>query len=131
VVWTPSLSKRIYYTPDFHRSWVIIFSTVTRLMPEQSSNLSNPYRDKRFFTSPKKPDYLWGLPSFLCSGFHATLSQDIKVPGHKVYHSFPSSTRVKKSGTVPSPFIILMTWYLIKYKHNFTYFTCSWYLLPC
>jgi len=49
---------------------------------------SNPGRDKRFFSSPKCPDWPWGLPSLLVIG-HWGFSLGINYinqPGYNFDH---------------------------------------------
>jgi hypothetical protein len=55
---------------------------------------SNPGRDKIFFSSPKRPDRLWGPPSLLLNWCRSYFSE-VKQPERKVNHSTPSSAEVK------------------------------------
>jgi hypothetical protein len=65
---------------------------------------SIPGRGKRFFSSPRCPDQLWGPPSLLFSGYLG-----VKWWGHEADHSPPSSARVKKGGAIP-PLPHLSSW---------------------
>ena len=48
----------------------------------------------RFFSSPKRPDRLWGPPSLIFSGYRG-ISSGVKRPECDVDHSPPSSAEVK------------------------------------
>jgi hypothetical protein len=52
----------------------------------------NPGRGQRFFCSPNHPDWLWGLPSFVFSGYQGSFS-GVKSPGHDLDYTHPSSTK--------------------------------------
>jgi hypothetical protein len=41
----------------------------------------------RIFTSPRRPDRLWGPPSLLFNGYGGVLSQGVKRPGREANHS--------------------------------------------
>jgi hypothetical protein len=49
---------------------------------------------KRFFSSPERPDRLWGPSSFLFNGY-GVLSPGVKQPGRDIYHSPPSIADVE------------------------------------
>jgi len=55
---------------------------------------SNAVRAKRFFSSPKRPDLLWGPPSLLFNGRQLSFPK-VKQPGRAVNHSPPASAEVK------------------------------------
>jgi hypothetical protein len=55
----------------------------------------------RFFSSPQRPDRLWGPPRLLPSGYRGTLSPGTKRPGREADHSPPSSAQVKNDGAIP------------------------------
>jgi hypothetical protein len=62
----------------------------------------------RFFSSPQRPDRLWGPPSLVFSGYWESFPLDIRRQGRKPGHSPPSSAEVKKGGTIPPhPYISL------------------------
>jgi hypothetical protein len=63
---------------------------------------SNPDMSKRFFSSPKCPDWLWGLPSLLFNEYWGSLL-GVKWPGCKVNHSPLSSAKVKNEWSYTSP----------------------------
>jgi hypothetical protein len=52
------------------------------------------------FSFPRRPDWLWGPPSLLCNGYAGALSPGLKRPGREADHSPPSSTEVRKRGSV-------------------------------
>jgi hypothetical protein len=52
----------------------------------------NPSSGKRFFSSPKCPDQLWGLPNFLFSGYCGSFP-GVKQAVHEVNHSPRSSVQ--------------------------------------
>jgi hypothetical protein len=49
----------------------------------------------RIFSSPRRPDRLWGLSSLLSNGY-VGFSPEIKRPGSEADHSPPTSAEVKK-----------------------------------
>jgi len=49
---------------------------------------------KRFFSSPKHADWLWGSPSLLCSGFQVSFLVVEKL-ACDIYHPLPSGADVK------------------------------------
>jgi hypothetical protein len=88
---------------------------------------SYPDRGKRFFCSPKRPDRLWGPPSFLFSGYW-DLFLGVKRSGRD-NHSPPSSANVRYewscTSTPPMCFhkekLCLFYLFLNKYfSHKFT-----------
>jgi hypothetical protein len=50
----------------------------------------------RIFTSPCRPDRLWGPPNLLSNGYRGALSLRVKRPGRESDHSPPTSAEVKK-----------------------------------
>ena len=56
--------------------------------------VSNLGWGKRFLSTVKHPDLLWGLPTLLFDGYWGFF-QGIKWPGHEIDHSPPSSAEVK------------------------------------
>jgi hypothetical protein len=62
-----------------------------------------PDRGKRFFSTPKCPDQLWGPPSLLISGYQELFpgGWGVKQSGHEADHSLPSSAEVKNGGALP------------------------------
>ena len=68
---------------------------VVTLNPQQSGR-SGLYhgKDKWFFSSPNRPDWLRGPPDLLFSGYRGYVL-GVKLPGRGVEHSRPSSAEVK------------------------------------
>jgi hypothetical protein len=54
----------------------------------------------KVFSTPQRPDRLWGPPSLMSSGYRGYFAR-AKWPGREVDRSPPSSAEVKNSGTVP------------------------------
>jgi hypothetical protein len=50
----------------------------------------------RIFFSPRRPDRLWGQPSFLSKRVLGAISPEVKRPGREPDHSPPASAEVKK-----------------------------------
>jgi hypothetical protein len=50
----------------------------------------------RIFTSPCRPDGLWGPPNLLSNGYWGALSPGVKRQGREADHSPPTSAGVKK-----------------------------------
>jgi hypothetical protein len=50
----------------------------------------------RIFTSPCRPDQLWGPPNLLSNGFRG-LSPGVKRPGRVADHSHPTNAEIKKT----------------------------------
>jgi hypothetical protein len=50
----------------------------------------------RILYSPRRPDRLWGLPSFLSSGYRRLFPGGVKRPGREADNSPPTSAEVKK-----------------------------------
>jgi hypothetical protein len=72
---------------------------------------SNPGRDKRFFSSQKCPDQLWGLPNLLFSGCWGSFS-GINRSGYEVQAS-PSSAEVKNEWShmsAPTTYLHVVDW---------------------
>jgi hypothetical protein len=62
----------------------------------------NPGRCKRFFCVPKCPHWLWGLSSFLFSGYWGAVFLTVKQLGFDANHLPPSSDEVKYDGNYTS-----------------------------
>jgi hypothetical protein len=56
---------------------------------------------KRYFFSPKHPDWLWGPPSFLLNGYCGSFP-GVQQLEHDVDYSPPSSTKVKNKWSYTS-----------------------------
>jgi hypothetical protein len=51
---------------------------------------------ENIFSSPRRPDRLWGPPSLLYNGYRGALSLRVKRPGNEADHSPPPSAEIKK-----------------------------------
>jgi hypothetical protein len=71
--------------------WPLFYSVVGRVTVRSSS----PGKDKRFFCSPKRPDWLCGPPSLLLNGYRGSFPRT-KRPGFAVNHSSVASVEVNK-----------------------------------
>ena len=82
---------------------------------------SNTSRVKRFFSSPKHPDQLWGPLSFLFIGYWGSF-MGVKLQGHEVNHPHPSSAKVKSAWSyTTTPLICLRG----AERENFTITLCQ------
>jgi hypothetical protein len=61
----------------------------------RSSRVRFPAGAVKFFSSPPRPERLWGTPSLLSNGYQG-LSLGVKRPGREADHSPPSSAEVKE-----------------------------------
>jgi hypothetical protein len=75
-----------------------------------------------FFSSPPRPDRLWGLPSLLFNGYGGRdLSPAVKGPRREADHSHSSSANVKEYVALYlHPQYVFMPWCLVKYRDKFT-----------
>jgi hypothetical protein len=53
----------------------------------------------RSFSSPRRPDRLWGPPSLVYNGYLGLFPQ-VKRQGREAAHSLPTSAEVKKRGSI-------------------------------
>jgi len=71
------------------------------------------------FSSPRRPDRLWGPPRLLSYGYSVVMR-----PGREAGRSLPSSASVKNMWTCPSILLyVFKTWSLVKHRDNFICFT--------
>jgi hypothetical protein len=54
----------------------------------------------RIFSSPRRPDRLWGPPSLLSNGYKGAVSPVLKRPERETDHSPPTSAEVRKCGSI-------------------------------
>jgi hypothetical protein len=76
----------------------------------------------RFFSSPQRPDRLWGPPSLLSNGYRGSFP-GVKRQRREADQSPPSSAEVKKGGAI-HPLPHMSSWhstYLIKHRDSFTF----------
>jgi hypothetical protein len=60
-----------------------------------------------FFTSPRRPDRLWGPPSLLSNGYLGLPSTGVKRQGREADRSPPASAEVKNMGWMSrGPFLV-------------------------
>jgi hypothetical protein len=76
----------------------------------------------RIFSSPQRPDWLWGPPSFLLHGYRGL--PGIKRQGCEADHLHLSNAEVKNGGFIP-PLPYMSSWnndsQVIKHKDKFTF----------
>jgi hypothetical protein len=63
----------------------------------------------RIFSSPRRPDRLWGSPNLLLNGYWRAVSPGVKRPGREADHSPPTSAEAKKMWIyTPTPPYVFM-----------------------
>jgi len=78
-----------------------------------------------FFSSPPRPDRLWGLPSLLFNGYGGRdLSPAVKGPRREADHSHSSSANVKEYVALYFHSPNMPSWRSAQIKHrdNFTFY---------
>jgi hypothetical protein len=68
---------------------------------------SVPGSGKILFSSPQRPNRLWGPMNFLSNGYPGRHSRKKKRPRREADHLPPSSAGVKNGGAIPPPAIHL------------------------
>jgi hypothetical protein len=63
---------------------------------------SSPGRGSEFFSSPPRPDRLWGPPILLSNGYKGFFFLGLRRPGCGALHSSPSSAEVKNAWSYTS-----------------------------
>jgi hypothetical protein len=76
-------------------------------------------RGREFFSSPPAPDWVWGPPSFLPSGYR-WLFPGGKAAKREAGHSPPTSAEIKNKWSYTLTPYVFMAWYLVKYR-DFTF----------
>jgi hypothetical protein len=84
----------------------------------------------RIFTSPFRPDRLWGPFRLLSNGYNGALSPGVKRPGSEADHSPPTSAEVKKMWVYTStPTSVFIAQCLVKHRDKFTSILLPLFLL--
>jgi len=74
-----------------------------------------------FFSLLPRSDRLWGQPSLLSSGYWGSFPVG-KATGGMHLTTNTSSAEVKNAWMyISTPACVLMTWYLVKHRDNFTF----------
>jgi hypothetical protein len=75
------------------------------------------------FFSSLCPDWLWGPPSLLSSGYWGLfLPLGVKGPGHEADHSYLVLRSRMHEVIPPLPQYVFMAWCLVKHRDNFTFY---------
>jgi hypothetical protein len=84
-------------------------------LPTGKSGFLNPGTGKRYFSSPRPPDHVWGPSIPLFSGSQCSFPA-VKMPGRDVHNSTPPSAQVKNkwSNTTTPPIRL----YLVRIATN-------------
>jgi hypothetical protein len=108
-------------SPSVHQREKNISNKFSRHSDGSDGLVSIPGKGKIFFSSPQRPDRLWGPPSLL-SNRYRSLFRRSRMTGAW------SSAEVKNGGAIPLlPPYVVMTWRLIKHKDKFSvsYKSCT------
>ena len=82
---------------------------------------------KRFFSSPKHPDWPWSSPSLLFSEYWGSFSE-IRLLGHELNHSSPSSLRFRMSGAMPLlPSPHMPSWHMQQQLYRYLFQLCLFF----
>lgn len=79
----------------------------------------NPGRGQRYFSSPNHPDWLYVLSSFLFNGYQDCFP-GVRLPGHQVDHTPPSSAEVMAWSYTSTPSVCLHWMYqnILPFLHH-------------
>jgi hypothetical protein len=121
-----SLSPHIYMLQHFTAGSASILCNVincivrlgmTRLLAVWPKNHGSIPGRSEIFLFSKCPDWLWGPPS----GYQGLVHWGVKWLGCEAENSPPSNTEVTNGWSyISAPSYVLMAWYVIKYRDNFT-----------
>jgi hypothetical protein len=78
-------------------------------------------RDKRFFSSPKCPDWVWGPPSVIINGYHGFF-HGVKAAGREAGHLPPLSAEEVMNDWSNFP-----QYTFIYHKDNFTFYVLLYF----
>jgi hypothetical protein len=85
--------------------------------PEESELI--PDSDKRFFSSPRRPDRHCGPPSLLSDGYWGAFP-GVKCPEPEADHSPPSGANAMNAWSCTSSFLYaFIAWCLLEHRKNF------------
>ena len=96
------LAKEVKLCPRFTWSWGSIVSIVTGLCGLDGAGFE---MGKRFFSSPQRPHWLRGPPSFQLSGYHCSF-KGVKGLRHEMM-THPCNAKFEWNCTAYSPFVSL------------------------
>jgi hypothetical protein len=104
---------------------------MTRLWAEQPGSIFG--MDKRFFSSPQHPDWLWSPPSLLSNGYWGLYPQEESSRGVKLTTNLHLVLRSRMVEVNLHSLICLhgiVLNYIIKNRDNFTYTFTLTHILP-
>ena len=103
-----------------YESWSRVVGIATRLQIRRFG-VRIPV-ETSLFSSPKRPDRLWGPPSFVFNEYRRSF-QEVNRPGREANHSPPSNTEVKNEWScISTPPVYLNG----VGRDNFTLLVCTY-----